>query len=309
MASNEGTGAASAAPTLDELAVEIRVELDAVDAAKDTALAHAIRAGELLTQAKKRMGHGAWLPWLKENFAGHYNSAGNYMRLAANSQRVVNLGSIREALAEIRTSTPRKKRASSREVIDGLWQNEDVLAWVKKRMKAGTFRDGLMAESKAGLFGWPVIGEHLPQNAADRCIAIIKDRDRRPRERKPEAGKLLRDVQRRRKAGDDRDNKLWQARMDILQNLSDIERIDFPKYGIRDADADTVVEIYEYLTLLDAWTQRSLVELGAHIDDLAKLRLIRKLRDVTGRDPAEAKLFLEAADRLEAKRLGLKTGS
>jgi hypothetical protein len=41
------------------------------------------------------------------------------------------------------------------------------------------------------------------------------------------------------------------------------------------------------------------------ITDLKKLELIRKLRDTTGRSPEEAKAFLRAADRLEAKRLSI----
>ena len=61
--------------TLGTLAEQIRTELEdgaeswrqAQDAMSRT-LARAIRAGELLTQAKEQCAHGEWLPWLAENF-------------------------------------------------------------------------------------------------------------------------------------------------------------------------------------------------------------------------------------------------
>jgi hypothetical protein len=71
----------------------------ATDAACD-ALEHAMRCGELLSQAKAELGHGNFLPWLKANFAGSERTAQSYMRLASNPQRVADLGcdSIRDAV-------------------------------------------------------------------------------------------------------------------------------------------------------------------------------------------------------------------
>ena len=64
---------------------------------------HAITAGEALIEAKAQLAHGAWLPWLAANFDGHENTAGNYMRLARNSQHVRNLDEpgVRKALDAI----------------------------------------------------------------------------------------------------------------------------------------------------------------------------------------------------------------
>jgi hypothetical protein len=51
------------------------------------------RAGEQLIAAKGEVRRGEWLNWLEENFDGHEDTAGGYMRLARNSGRVRNSGS------------------------------------------------------------------------------------------------------------------------------------------------------------------------------------------------------------------------
>lgn len=86
---------------LDQLAAEIRVEHEACEAAMTATVQHAIRAGELLTDAKAQVRHGEWLPWLEANFAGARQTATLYMRLAANGTRVFHLDSVRDAIAEI----------------------------------------------------------------------------------------------------------------------------------------------------------------------------------------------------------------
>jgi phage N-6-adenine-methyltransferase len=66
---------------------------------------HAILAGTALAEAKGQLVHGEWLPWLASNFDGSEDTAENYMRVAANSERVRNLGepSLRKALAALGT--------------------------------------------------------------------------------------------------------------------------------------------------------------------------------------------------------------
>jgi hypothetical protein len=68
----------------DELGQEVRA---AEDAARD-AVSHAIRVGELLTEAKSLVKHGEWLPWLAANFPGSERTAQTWMRLASNSAAV-----------------------------------------------------------------------------------------------------------------------------------------------------------------------------------------------------------------------------
>lgn len=76
---------------LHDLAEQINREHNLCERAYDTALAHAYRAGELLTQAKGQVGHGGWLPWLEQHFDGAQRTAQGYMQLAANPRRVADL--------------------------------------------------------------------------------------------------------------------------------------------------------------------------------------------------------------------------
>jgi hypothetical protein len=58
---------------------------------------HAVKAGELLWQAKRKAGHGRWLEWLAENCEFSERTAQLYMKLAdalpqlANPQRIADL--------------------------------------------------------------------------------------------------------------------------------------------------------------------------------------------------------------------------
>jgi hypothetical protein len=53
--------------SLDTLGAEIREAHDLAERAARSTVEHAIRAGELLIEAKSRCAHGEWLPWLDAN--------------------------------------------------------------------------------------------------------------------------------------------------------------------------------------------------------------------------------------------------
>lgn len=53
-----------------------------------TALDHAMRAGDLLIEAKAEIGHGNWQAWIEENFEGSVRRAQEYMRLAKNREAI-----------------------------------------------------------------------------------------------------------------------------------------------------------------------------------------------------------------------------
>jgi hypothetical protein len=91
---------------LEAIAAEIRHEVEQAELSWQTAVRHAIRAGELLAEAKASVQHGQWLPWLRANFPGSERTAQNYMRLAANPQRVADLPTVRSAIAAIATPGP-----------------------------------------------------------------------------------------------------------------------------------------------------------------------------------------------------------
>ena len=95
--------------SLDDLAAEIRREVEAAEAEYQSALQHAIRAGQLLLVAQERVGHGSWRRWLDANCPGGYSTAANYMRFARNVQRVAHLPTVREAIALLARSTDQSK--------------------------------------------------------------------------------------------------------------------------------------------------------------------------------------------------------
>jgi hypothetical protein len=100
--------AVTVATDLAELAAAINAEHAACGRALTTGLEHAIRAGELLIQARHAIPHGGWLPWLGAHFDGSARTAQAYMRVARrraefglpDAQRVAHL-SFREALATL----------------------------------------------------------------------------------------------------------------------------------------------------------------------------------------------------------------
>jgi hypothetical protein len=53
--------------SLPDLAARIKAEHEAVSTALKESVRHAIAAGELLIEAKDRLKHGEWLPWLKDH--------------------------------------------------------------------------------------------------------------------------------------------------------------------------------------------------------------------------------------------------
>lgn len=70
------------ADDLLDLAARIDAEHGEVAAALQSALGHAISAGELLIEAKRQIKHGGWLPWLKANCSVPARTASHYIRLA-----------------------------------------------------------------------------------------------------------------------------------------------------------------------------------------------------------------------------------
>src|SRR5690348_7513992 len=64
------------------LAQEIKHELALAEKASVSQIEHSRRAGELLIEARKELPHGAWLPWLAENFEWAETTAYRYMKLA-----------------------------------------------------------------------------------------------------------------------------------------------------------------------------------------------------------------------------------
>ena len=90
-----------------ELAKQINEHHAACETAMQSALQHAIAAGELLAKAKALVPHGTWADWLTQNFASTQRTASLYVRLyehrAQISNGVANSLSIRDAEKLTRT--------------------------------------------------------------------------------------------------------------------------------------------------------------------------------------------------------------
>ena len=73
---------------LDELAQEINAEHQAFRRAFKATYRSALRAGDLLNEAKAEAGHGNWTAWVEENCEFSMRTAQVYMRIANNRDRV-----------------------------------------------------------------------------------------------------------------------------------------------------------------------------------------------------------------------------
>ena len=76
--------------SLADLAARIRAEHEAVSTALKESVRHAIAPGELLVEAKGQLGHGRWLPWLRDHCTISERTAQLYMRVAKNRAEVEN---------------------------------------------------------------------------------------------------------------------------------------------------------------------------------------------------------------------------
>jgi hypothetical protein len=74
--------------SLIDLAARIDAEHDAFVVSMQKALAYAIAAGELLMEAKAKLKHGQWLPWISEHCSVPERTCQHYMRLASHAREL-----------------------------------------------------------------------------------------------------------------------------------------------------------------------------------------------------------------------------
>jgi hypothetical protein len=107
---------------LPDLVYSIQMEFNRAEKAANTALDHAVRCGQMLRAAKERIPHGSWMKWVENNTTLPHSTVTTFMHLAANSQRVGNLGTIRGALkllADGRKKEPTRQLSESYVPFDG----------------------------------------------------------------------------------------------------------------------------------------------------------------------------------------------
>lgn len=316
---SEGTGAASAAPSLLDLADQIRIEITAAEQGHRSALEHAIRAGALLIQAKGRMGHGEWLPWLEENFPGDRSNAANYMRLAdpANVERVLHLTSIREALAAIKQPRAAKptptKRGKPKRKDEPTFKpgttpayNDKVIEWVRGLVRQGYTREQVIAFSHEGEKDFP--GDKPIGNGGG--YAEIRQAIYRLEEPPEDVPKSLRPARvkagkrKREEISKEDTTKLTQARRRILDLVGFLEGIDLTGYGMSGIEQSAITAIYSDLEGLAIWLDYQLSVVGAYMNDVSTQTTIRALRMKTvanGATPSEEATAIRLIEKLEAK--------
>lgn len=109
--------------------------------------------GEALIAKKAELGHGNWLPWVKENLSFSPDTAGNYMTLAegwnrlSNSERARNL-SLRQVLKEIKESKPKtqpreKKQSNQKPFAES---DTEIIETVIELDDGGVFESNLTLE-------------------------------------------------------------------------------------------------------------------------------------------------------------------
>ena len=205
----------------------------------------------------------------------------------ANRPRVADLGSVREADAELRAmrasesqpkskpkSKPRKKKA--RPTVP------EAVAHLRERVR------------KKDRWG------HLPhwtEEDVEHVEVVLEGAKKRAQY----AGKRLRENSALRKKLGRKSVADLQFR--ILQMTATLESSDVGDYDLAGEDAYLVNELYDDLVELQFWMDHTLAVTRAHMDDRHELEVIRRLReDHKGRTPAEIATARTIADRLEAKR-------
>src|SRR6516165_401568 len=147
--------------SLPDLAARIRAEHQAVSAALRDSVRHAIAAGELLIEAKGQLGHGRWLPWLRDHCAISERTAQLYVRVAKNRAEIE--AQIRNDVADL----------SLNEVAALLMLSSDV----RKLLNFAKQAEGLS-------------GESLIEFCIANNVGVIKDTGYNPFAGRSEAEKL-----------------------------------------------------------------------------------------------------------------------
>lgn len=120
--------------SLADLAARIKTEHQAVSTALKDSVRHAIAAGALLIEAKARVPHGQWLPWLQDHCTMAERTAQLYMRCARNREAIedqIRSGvadlSLNEAAAILALSSDVKKLFDFVRQVERLTDPEEIM--------------------------------------------------------------------------------------------------------------------------------------------------------------------------------------
>jgi hypothetical protein len=217
-----------------------------------------------------------------------------------------------EKLPPEKRSRPRQRNERG----DDLWKDERVLAWAQRAKSArrGT-RDRLMGDSKTGRYDWPVPGKHLAQNAADRVLAILGDRERYqrgappkqpPKPKATEGGKRARQLHADKRAGKrNAESEVFKMQVALAESIGYLERFDLPDLDWSEDVQEVLNDIVHDLERHRVWNERAWDTVWARMDDVGRQRRLRELKarseDLTPGAEMEARNARELYERLEKK--------
>ena len=123
---NRGAEQDGQGSSLKIIAAEIEAQHQATYRAARAAIEHAMRCGELLLDAKTKVGHGEWLPWLEANTSIGIRQAQNYMRIAKNRLKIEAANTQRDSHLPVREAVtllaePKPPRQIWADEINAKW--------------------------------------------------------------------------------------------------------------------------------------------------------------------------------------------
>lgn len=95
--------------------------------------------------------------------------------------------------------------------------------------------------------------------------------------------------------------ELWKLQMALNKLSSFLQGFHVEDYKLDEVSLMTLDELYDDLVSMSEWRDRTIHSVQARLSDHEVRAKIAKLRDTTGRTPAEAQTALALAARLEAK--------
>ncbi len=93
----------------------IKMLLTELGTALKTSVNKAIQIGQLLSEQKEEMDHGAFLPWLEMNFSMSRHTATNYMKLYEHKNKCENVSHLQDAYKQIEQIEKQTKQEQQKE--------------------------------------------------------------------------------------------------------------------------------------------------------------------------------------------------
>jgi hypothetical protein len=115
--------------SLTDLAARIRAEDETIRRVEKDNVQRKMAIGDMLNEAKEQLGHGEWMPWLKDTGLSQ-RTANKYMRLAKNRKVIEARGDITELTLNAATrllAPPQDEEEKQEDVQSEAWDNIKIL--------------------------------------------------------------------------------------------------------------------------------------------------------------------------------------